>query len=209
MLISRRSFLKGSARAGAAALLLAVPMGAHAESYEAENALEEVKISQPAAEDGYLRVTLDTVSRSTYKNDVNSSLLMLGFSVTNRTSETVWLYHVHGYPMGEYYNGSNCVQGTFHDQAIQVQMVLSDKMTKLDQTSEDGKNLCISYGVGPGETIELTATGSMSSEAGTLTLTLNPPEQHGGNAGAHSSNYTFEVEFPQKCGPDGVQMAYL
>lgn len=208
MMISRRAFLKGGASVGAAALMLAFPLAAAAEGDQEQNGLDEVKILQSAAEDGYLRITLDTVSRSANKDNPDASLVMLGFSVTNLTAAPVWLYHVHGYPMREYYDGSNCAAGTFQGQAIQTQMVLSDQMVKLDQSTDEGKNLCVSYGVNPGETIQLTITGSMASEAGTLSLTLTPPEQHGANADAHHSTYSFAVEFPQKCTPDSVQIGY-
>ena len=157
--------MKGGARVGAAALMLAFPLAAAAEGDQEQNGLDEVKILQSAAEDGYLRITLDTVSRSANKDNPDSSLVMLGFSVTNLTAAPVWLYHVHGYPMREYYDGSNCAAGTFQGQAIQTQMVLSDQMVKLDQSTDEGKNLCVSYGVNPGETIQLTITGSMASEA--------------------------------------------
>lgn len=208
MLISRRSFLKGTARAGAAALLLTLPVPAHAASDKQMSAADSVKILQATSEDAYLQIKLDSVSRSVYGQQEPSCLVLLGFSVTNRTSEPVWLYHLHGNPFGEYYDGSTGISGTFQDQAFQVQITRSDDMAQADQTTADG-TVCTAYGVNPGETIEVTATGSMSSEAGTLTLTFTPPEQHGANAGAHDTTHTFKVEFSQKCDSSSLQMAYL
>lgn len=208
MKISRRAFLKYSAQAGAAALMLAFPKAACAASLEEQNGLEKVTIKTPAAEDGYLKVTLDTVSRSAYKDQPGSSLLMLGFTVTNLTGSPVWLYHVHGNPFGEYEDGSSTISGSFGGQPFQAQITRNDQMAQEDQTSADGSEPYIAYGVSPGQTIQVSATGSMSSEAGTLTLTFSPPEQSGANAGVHSSVYTFEVEFPQKCTSDSLQMAY-
>lgn len=209
MKISRRTFLKRSAQAGAAAaLMLAFPLAASAGSREEENGLEEVTIKTPSTEDGYLRVTLDTVSRSAYQDNPASSLVMLGFTVTNRTGSPVWLYHVHGNAFGQYEDGSSTIGGSFGGQAFKAQITRNDQMAQSEQTSEDGSGVCVSYGVNPGQTIQVSATGSMSSEAGTLTLTFSPPEQTGPNEGVHNSVYTFEVEFPHKCTSDSLQMAY-
>lgn len=210
MMISRRSFLKAGARAGAAALLLAFPGAAYAEGEkEQTNALDGASIQQSASEDGYLRIKLDSISRSVYKDEEPSCLVLLGFTVTNLTGETVWLYHLHSNPFGEYYDGSGCIGGTFGDQAFQAQITRNDKMVQAEQTSEDGSGTCVSYGVGPGETIQVNATGSMNSAAGTLTLTFTPPEQPGANAGAHNTIHTFEVAFSEPCTSGSLQIAYL
>lgn len=208
MLISRRSFLKGTARAGAAALLLTLPVPACAASDKQLSGRDSVKILQATSEDAYLQIKLDSVSRSVYGQQEPSCLVLLGFSVTNRTSEPVWLYQLHGNPFGAYYDGSTGISGTFLDKAFQIEITRNDSMAQTDQTTADGK-VYSAYGVNPGETIQMTATGSMSSEAGTLTLTLTPPEQPGANAGAHDTTHTFEVEFSQKCDSSSVQMAYL
>lgn len=208
MMISRRSFLKGSVRAGAAALMLAFPMAAQADSGNNEiNGMGGVQIIQSTSEDGYLRVTMDTVSRSVYRQGEPSCLVLLGFTITNLTSQPVWLYHVRSNAFGEYSDGSDRITGSFGGQSFQAQMARSEEMAQSEQTI--GDEPYISYGINPGQTIEVSANGSMSSEAGTLTLTLNPPEQNGANAGVHNSTYTFEVTFSEKCNSGDMQMAYL
>lgn len=206
-MISRRSFLKGSAMAGAAALMLAFPAGACAE--EGQNAFEGAAILQSASEDGYLRMTLDSVSRSRYKDGEPSCLVLLGFTVTNLTAEPVWLYHVHDNPFGEYYDGSGVIEGTFGSQTFKAQISRNDKMAQSQQPSEDGSDPGIAYGINPGQTIQISASGSLNSDAGTLTLTFSPPEQQGANAGAHDTTHTFEVSFSEPCTSDSLQMAYL
>lgn len=208
MMISRRSFLKGSAKAGAAVLMLAFPMAAQADSGKDEiNGMGGVQIVQSTSEDGYLRVTLDTVSRSVYREEEPSCVVLLGFTITNLTSQPVWLYHVHSNAFGEYSDGSGVVGGSFAGQPFQAQMARSDEMAEAQQTT--GDDPYVSYGINPGQTIEVSANGSMSSGAGTLTLTFNPPEQDGANAGAHNSTYTFEVTFSETCTSGTMQMAYL
>lgn len=209
MMISRRSFLKGSARVGAAALALAMQPAAFAAGENQLAAKDSVQIVQSASEDSCLRITLDSVSRSVYAQQEPSCLVLLGFSVTNLTGEPVWLYHLHGNPFGAYDDGSNSIGGTFNGEPFKAQITRNDQMAESDQTTADGSETCIYYGVNPGETIELTITGSMSSEAGTLTLTITPPEQPGANAAAHNTAHTFEVQFTQKCSSGSVQMAYL
>lgn len=211
MMISRRSFLKCSAAAGAAALNLAFPLGASAEEGlgQQNGGSGGVEITQSTAEDSYLRVTLNTVSRSVYREAEPSCLVLLGFTITNRTGNPVWIYHVHDNPFGQYQDGSETIGGSFGDQAFQAQITRSEKMAQTTQSTGDGTESSTYYGVNPGQTIDVSATGTMGSGAGTLTLTFTPPEQEGPNAGVHSSTHTFTVKFGEACGPDDLQMAYL
>lgn len=211
MMISRRSFLKCGAEAGAAALSLAFPLAAHAQdgTDQQNSGMGGVEIAQSTAEDGYLRITLNTISRSIYKDAEPSCLVLLGFNVTNLTGEPVWLYHVRGSAFGQYEDGSGRINGSFGDQAFQAQIARSEEMAESDQSTGDGTDSRISYGVNPGQTIGVSATGALNSGTGTLTLTFTPPEQSGANAGVHNSTYTFTVNFSEPCGPDDLQMAYL
>lgn len=209
MIISRRAFLKGSARVGAAALALALPTAAYADGENQLDAMDSVRIVQSASKDSCLRITLDSVSRSVYAQQEPSCLVLLGFSVTNLTGEPVWLYHLHSNPFGAYDDGSNSIGGSFNGEPFKAQFTRNDQMAESDQTTADGSDVCIYYGVNPGDTIEMTMTGSLSSEAGTLTIAITPPEQAGANAAAHNTTHTFKVEFSQKCDAGSVQMAYL
>lgn len=173
------------------------------------NAMGNVQIVRSTSSDSYLKVVLDTVSRSAYKDNPSSSLVLLGFTVTNLSSQPVWLYHVHGNAFGEYYDGSGVVGGSFAGQPFQAQLVRSEDMAESDQSTGADGELCISYGVNPGQTVEVSANGTMSSGAGTLTLSFNPPEQHGASAAAHNTTHTFEVTFPEACSPGDMQMAYV
>lgn len=209
MMISHRSFLKYSAAAGAAALNLAFPLAARAETADQENGGQGgVEILQSTAEDGYLRVTLNTVSRSVYRDKEPACLVLLGFTVTNLTGEPVWIYHVHSNAFGQYEDGSQTIGGSFGGEAFQAQITRSEKMAQTTQAAADGDGQYVFYGVNPGQTIDVGATGTISSGAGTLTLTFTPPEQPGPNAGVHDSTHTFTVKFGQACGPDDLQMAY-
>lgn len=210
MMISRRSFLKYSAAAGAAALNLAFPLAARAQTGAGqENGGQGgAEITQSTAGDGYLQVTLNTVSRSVYRDSEPACLVLLGFEVTNRTGEPVWLYRVRSNAFGQYEDGSQTISGSFGDQAFQAQITRSDEMAQSTQTDGDGTEW-VFYGVNPGQTIGVSANGAVSSGAGTLTLTFTPPEQTGANAAVHNSTYTFTVNFGQPCGPDDLQMAYL
>ena len=211
MIISRRSFLKCSAAAGAAALSLAFPLAASAqEGLDQHNGGKGgVEITQSTTEDGYLRVTLNTVSRSVYRQAEPSCLVLLGFTVTNLTGSPVWIYHAHSNAFGQYEDGSETIGGSFGDQAFQAKITHSEKMAQSEQSTGDGGESSVYYGVNPGQTLDISATGTMGSGAGTLTLTFTPPEQAGPNAGVHSSTHTFTVHFGEACGPDDLQMAYL
>ena len=98
--------------------------------------------------------------------------------------------------------------GSFEGQAFQAQITRSEKMAQTTQAAADGDGQYVFYGVNPGQTIDVGATGTISSGGRHPDPQLYPAGTAGPNAGVHDSTHTFTVKFGQACGPDDLQMAY-